>query len=80
MTLSLSTRRICLERKRLLRPAAETLATSAATGRFSALRPLALCAANDGREPEAAECCGQSERLFLLAAIRQIFDKYIVVL
>ena len=31
--------------------ATETLATSAANGRFFALRPLVLCAANDGSEP-----------------------------
>ena len=45
--------------------ATETLATSAANGRFSALRRLVLCAANDGSEPNPAiahSCCVRSRR------------------
>jgi len=42
-------------------PATETLATSAANGRFSALRPLVLCAANDGSEPKLRQFCSAAK-------------------
>ncbi|MGA9252290.1 MAG: hypothetical protein WBV71_07575, partial [Roseobacter sp.] len=50
--------------------ATETLATSAANGRFSALQPLVLCAANDGSEPNPAlifSCCTRAQKLVFRA-------------